>query len=111
MSAGLCRWVDDYPYAYYKGNQTPGFVACLAHYVRVSGDLDLAHELSASVERCLAWCRSCTDADGRMLVERAGIAAVEAGPMAGRIECEIYLQGILDLGLGGRRPLGTRHGR
>jgi hypothetical protein len=94
LSADLCDWFGDYPYAYYKGQVTPGFVACLAHYVVVSGDLEFARELWPNVVRAIEWCRTTCDDQGRMRVPLAGIAAVEAGPVAGEIETEVYLQGI-----------------
>ncbi|MDA1266319.1 MAG: hypothetical protein O2816_14660, partial [Planctomycetota bacterium] len=94
LSAGLCDWFEDYPYAYYKGQQTPGFVNCLEHYVTISGDLELARELWPNVLRAVEWCLTTLDDQGRMQVPLAGIAAVEAGPLAGRIQTESYLQGI-----------------
>lgn len=93
-AARLCDWYADYPYAYYKGQVTPGFVACLAHYVKLSGDVDLARELLPAARAAVDWCVTTLDDAGRMRVDRAGIAAVEAGPLAGRIRTECYLQGI-----------------
>lgn len=94
LSAGLCDWFEDYPYAFYKGQCTPGFVAVLGAYVSFSDDRELARELWPAVERAVAWCESTCDEKGRMRVPAAGIAAVEAGPLAGRIETEVYLLGI-----------------
>jgi len=94
LSGTLCDWFGDYPYAYYKGQCTPGFVACLEHAVRWTEDDELARELWPAARRALAWCASTCDEEGRMRVPLAGIAAVEAGPLAGRIDSELYLQGI-----------------
>jgi hypothetical protein len=93
LSAGLCRWLEDYPYAYYKGINAADFVISLERYLRASGDLDLGRELWDSVEAALGWCESCTDEQGRITNRRAGIAAVEAGPLSDAIESEVFLHG------------------
>ena len=95
LAAGLCHWVEDYPYAYYKGQVTPGFVACLDLYMRLSGDAALLAELWPAAERALAWCLETLGDAGHLDVREAGIAAVEAGPLAARIASEVYLDGIL----------------
>ncbi len=110
LAAELCDWYGDYPYAYAKGQQTPGFLSCLAHYVEISGDLELANELWPAVERAVSWCAQQMDAEGGIEVPRAGIAAVEAGPLAGRIRTEAYLQGICLSGLEGALALAQRRG-
>lgn len=94
LSAGLCDWLGDYPYAYYKGENAARFIACLAHHARWSGDLELVRELWGAVERGLAWCEAQLDDSHRMSNLKAGISAVEAGPLADRIAAEIFLHGI-----------------
>ena len=93
-SASLCAWFEDYPYAYYKGQVTPGFVSCLARHVALAADIELALELMPAVRAAIDWCETTLDEEGRMRVDLAGIAAVEAGPLAGRIQSECFLQGI-----------------
>jgi hypothetical protein len=93
LSARLCDWLGDFPYAYYKAPNAPDFVAALAWYVRWSGDVELAWELLRSAERALEWCASTCDEHGRMSNRRAGLAAVEAGPLSERIASEIFLHG------------------
>jgi glycogen debranching enzyme len=93
LSARLCRWLEDYPYAYYKGLNNPDFVQALEHYLSLSGDVELARELWPAAERALAFCARCLDEEGRLSNAAAGIAAVEAGPLADRIESEVFLQG------------------
>jgi hypothetical protein len=105
LSANLCDWRRDYPYAYYKGQVTPGFVSCLAHYWKASGDGALVRELWPTALRALEWCRGTLGAEGRMRVPRAGIAAVEAGPLSGRVEAEVFLEGIHISALAGARML------
>ncbi len=69
--------------------------------MRASGDLELARELLPSAERALAFCESCLDSRGLISNRKAGIAAVEAGVLVGRIETEIFLSGIWISGLRG----------
>lgn len=99
LSAGLCRWLEDYPYAYAQGASSPDFVAALDLYLRVSGDLELARELFPAVKRVLDWCARGLDAKGRLASAQAGLS-VEAGALAGRIECEVFLQGAWIAALG-----------
>jgi hypothetical protein len=94
LSAALCRWVDDYPYAYYKATNTPAFLAVLAHYVAASGDLELARELWPSALRAFEHCWRSLDEDGLFSVQKAGLAAVEAGPLVGTLRSEVYVQGV-----------------
>jgi len=104
LSAGLCRWLEDYPYAYYKGTNSADFVAALDLYLRFSGDLELVRELMPAARRAMEWCERALDAEGRLSNALAGIAAVEAGPLADEIESEVFLQGawIAALGAAGR---------
>src|SRR5262249_25070253 len=100
LSARLCRWLEDYPYAYYKGLNSADFVAALDLFVRYSGDLDLARELWPAAVRAIDWCARSLDPDGRLANSQAGIAAVEAGPLADKIESEVFLQGAWIAALG-----------
>jgi hypothetical protein len=100
LSAKLCRWLEDYPYAYYKGTNSADFVAALDLYLRFSGDLELARELMPAVKRAMDWCARSLDAEGRLSNSLAGIAAVEAGPLADEIESEVFLQGAWIAALG-----------
>lgn len=111
LSARLCRWTEDYPYAFYKGINAPDFVAALAHYVAWSGDLELGWELFRSVEKAIEWCASCTNELGLMSNRKAGLAAVEAGPLSDRIESDIFLQGAWIAALHGGIDLARRLGR
>jgi hypothetical protein len=110
LSARLCSWLEDYPYAYYKGVNAADFVAALDHCVRWSGDLDLARELFPHVVRAVEWCASCCNGQGLMSNRKAGLAAVEAGPLVDRIECDIFLQGAWLAALRGGERLGAALG-
>ena len=103
LSDGLCRWLEDYPYAYARGTSTPDFVAALDLYLRFSGDLELARELLPAVKRVMDWCVRALDSKGRLASAPAGLA-VEAGPLRERVECEVFLQGawLAALGAAGR---------
>ena len=105
LSAKLCRWLEDYPYAYYKGMNSADFVAALEFYLRFSGDLELARELWPNAKRALEWCKRALDAEGRLSNTLAGLAAVEAGPLAARVECEVFLQGAWIAALGAAQRL------
>ena len=111
LSSRLCDWLGDYPYAYYKAGNTPAFLAVLEHVVRSSGDQDLARELLPAAERALGYCERCLDARGLISNRKAGIAAVEAGVLVGRIETEIFLSGIWISGLRGIESLARGAGR
>lgn len=110
LSARLCDWLADYPYAYYKGMNSADFVAALDLYLRLSGDLELAQELWPAAERALEWCARALDSEGRLANSLAGIAAVEAGPLSDKIECEVFLQGAWIAALGAAQRLATTLG-
>src|SRR5262249_42407305 len=87
-------------YAYYKGLNSADFVAALDLFVRYSGDLELARELWPAAVRSIEWCARSLDAQGRLANSQAGIAAVEAGPLARKLESEVFLQGAWIAALG-----------
>ncbi len=99
LSAGLCRWLEDYPYAYARGTSSPDFVAALDLYLRFSGDLELARELMPAVRRVMDWCARALDGKGRLAAAQAGLS-VEVGAPGARIECEVFLQGAWIAALG-----------
>jgi hypothetical protein len=96
LAAGLCDWYGEFPYAYYKGNQTPELVATFGRYICWTRDLDLARELWPAIQRAVDWCLSVCDEELVMQVPLAGIAAVEAGPLSGRIRAEAFLQAAFE---------------
>jgi len=94
LSARLCNWTEDYPYAYYKAQITPGFIACLQHYVEWSGDYELVTQLWPNVLAAYRCCVESLEDDGLLSNHKLGIAAVEAGSLVGTIRADVYLQGI-----------------
>jgi hypothetical protein len=93
LSARLCDWLWQYPYAYYKADSTPAFVEALEHHHAASGDRELASRLAPHAERAYRWCLGALDPDGLVSNRKAGLAAVEAGPLVGTIRAEVYLHG------------------
>ncbi len=108
LSARLCDWEDEYPYAYYKADNGPRFPAAAGMYSRVTGDEVVTNELAPVVERTLRWCESHEDEAGRLSNRSAGLAAVEAGPLVGRIESEAFLHGLWLEALARCEPEGER---
>jgi hypothetical protein len=94
LSAGLCRWFDDYPYAYYKCENTSAFLVYLSRYVAASGDHAFAETMRPCADRCVAWIVDKFDDEGFFDLRRAGLGAVEAGPLQPRLASEIYSQGF-----------------
>src|SRR5206468_11608387 len=62
--------------------------------------LALARERMPAAKRAMDWCARALDAEGRLSNALAGIAAVEAGPLADEIESEVFLQGAWIAALG-----------
>lgn len=94
LSARLCNWTEDFPYAYYKAQITPGFLACLHHYWLHSGDRELVAKLWPTAVAAYRCCLANLEPDGLLSNRKLGIAAVEAGELVGKIRSEIYLHGI-----------------
>jgi hypothetical protein len=106
LSAGLCNWFEDYPYAYYKAQITPGFVACLHNYFERSGDLELVRKLWPNALAAYRCCLANLEPDGLLSNRTLGIAAVEAGSLVGKIRSDIYLHGIWISALTGVEQMG-----
>lgn len=111
LSARLCNWTLDYPYAWYKAGNTPAFIATLDHHLCAHDDRALLDGLWPAIERALDWCESCLDEEGCLSNAKAGLAAVEAGPLVGRIQAETYLNGIWLSALKGALRLSRREHR
>ncbi len=94
LSAGLCNWEADYPYAFYKAQITPGFIACLHDYFQASGDRESVERLWPRVIEAWNSCKRSLEDDGLLSNRKLGIAALEAGALVGRIRSDIYLHGI-----------------
>jgi glycogen debranching enzyme len=94
QSAALLDW-SKYPYGYYHGDTTPLYIFAMYRYVRRSGDLLFLRESWDSIEKAYALARSAVDeSDGLLNNKKAGAAAIETGALAGRVEKDVYLQGV-----------------
>ena len=102
QSAALLDW-SKYPYGYYHGETTPMFLFSVAEYVARSGDLAFLKATWPAVEKAYRWCLTAADGDGLLLNAKAGTAAVETGALSGRVEKDVYLQGVWLAGLDGYR--------
>ncbi|QDU69153.1 amylo-alpha-1,6-glucosidase [Engelhardtia mirabilis] len=99
LSAKLCDWFERYPYAYYRGTTAAQFAQALDRYVRASGDEALGRALLPALERALDWLWSARGESGLVTTSRAGLGAVQSGPLSEVIECDAYLHGGLFAGL------------
>jgi hypothetical protein len=100
QSGALLDW-SKYPYGYYHGDTTPLYLFSAAKYVIRSGDIAFARDSWESLEKAYRLCLTWTDDDGLLLNNKAGLAAVETGALAGRVEKDVYLQGAWLAGLDG----------
>lgn len=100
LSAALCDWFGEYPYAYYKAENTGAFLALLERHIARSGDRALALELADPVARALDYLVGCSE-DGLFRLARGGLGCVEAGPLCGVLISEAYCQGLFVAGARG----------
>lgn len=99
LSANWCEWERDYPYAFYKADNVPRFPETLWRHVAWSGEVDLASELLDAVLAAVRFGESCLDDEGRFSNLRAGLGAVEAGPLADEVASDVFLHGLWCAGL------------
>ena len=104
QSAALLDW-SKYPYGYYHADTTPLYLVSLARYVERSGDLEFAKRSWDSLAKAYRFCLSTLDKDGLMSNKKAGAAAVETGALSGRVEKDVYLQGVWIAALDGYAKL------
>jgi hypothetical protein len=110
LSARLCNWIEDYPYAYYKAGNTPDFIAAVDQYVQASGDVELCDRMWPHVKRAYEHCIACIDDEGYLSNLKAGICAVEAGSLVGKVRADIFLHGLWMSALRGVQSLATKCG-
>jgi glycogen debranching enzyme len=95
LSAGLCDWFGEFPYAYARAQAGPQFVPTLERYLRASGDLALAESLLPAAEGVLAWIATVVDAGGLADTRRAGLGTITGRPLSEAIGAEAELHGAL----------------
>ncbi len=99
QSAALLDW-SRYPYGYYHGDTTALYLYSVERYARRTGDVEFLRQSWPSMQKAYRFYLTAVDADGLILNEKAGMAAVETGALSGRIEKDVYLQGAWLAGLG-----------
>ncbi len=93
QGAALLDW-SKYPYGYYHADTTPLYLQSAAAYVARTADLDFLRSSWPSLEKAYRFCLGTLDDDGLMSNRKAGAAAVETGALSGRVEKDVYLQGV-----------------
>lgn len=102
QSVDLVDWFGKYGFAYYHADTTPMYIYSVAEYWRRTGDKKFLEEFWPSVKKAYEYCLTTVDpADGLMDNTKAGLAAVEVGPLRGKVTKDIYLEGFWLAGLGG----------
>jgi glycogen debranching enzyme len=95
QSVDLVDWFGKYGFAYYHADTTPMYIYSVGEYWRRTGDRKFLEEFWPSVKKAYEYCLSTVDpADGLMDNTKAGLAAVEVGPLRGKVVKDIYLQGF-----------------
>ncbi len=93
QSVDLVDWFGKYGFAYYHADTTPMYIYSVAEYWRRTGDKKFLEEFWPSVKKAYEWCLTTVDpADGLMDNTKAGLAAVEVGPLRGKVTKDIYLE-------------------
>jgi glycogen debranching enzyme len=95
QSAGVLRWFEDFPYAYYHADTTPFWLLALSRQWRASGDAALVEELWPAARRAWAFCLPHDgDGDGIMENTTAGLGAIEVGSIGEDIDQDVYLAAV-----------------
>jgi hypothetical protein len=95
QSVDLVDWFGKYGFAYYHADTTPMYIYSVAEYWRRTGDKKFLEEFWPSVKKAYEYCLTTVDpADGLMDNTKAGLAAVEVGPLRGKVTKDIYLEGF-----------------
>jgi len=95
QSVDLVDWFGKYGFAYYHADTTPMYIYSVAEYWRRTGDKQFLEEFWPSVKKAYEYCLTTVDPnDGLMDNTKAGLAAVEVGPLRGKVTKDIYLQGF-----------------
>jgi glycogen debranching enzyme len=111
QSVDLVDWFGKYGFAYYHADTTPMYLYSIAEYWRRTGDKKFLEEFWPSAKKAYEYCLSTLDpADGLMDNTKAGLAAVEVGPLRGKVTKDIYLEGFWLAGLNGMQDMATAMG-
>ena len=111
QSVGIVDWFGKYHYAYYHADTTPFYLYSLEQYWSRTGDRKFLDEFWESAKKAYAYCITTVDPnDGLMDNTKAGLAAVEAGVLRGKVVKDVYLEGAWMAGLDGMAKLATAEG-
>ena len=111
QSVGLIDWFGKYQYAYYHADTTPFYLYSLEQYWSRTGDRKFLEEFWESAKKAYAYCITTLDPnDGLMDNTKAGLAAVEAGVLRGKVVKDVYLEGAWMAGLGAMEKMATAAG-
>ncbi|MFN0111347.1 MAG: amylo-alpha-1,6-glucosidase [Blastocatellia bacterium] len=92
QAAGMIKWFDEFPYAYYHADTTPFYIAAVHNLYRQSGDKKLIEELWPVLKKAYQFCLdNDTDGDGIMENSKAGLGASELGSLLEDLHQDIYL--------------------
>ncbi len=92
QAAGMIKWFDEYPYAYYHADTTPFYIAAVFNLYRQSGDMVLIKDLWPALKKAYQFCLD-NDSDGDGILEnsKAGLGASELGSLLVNLHQDIYL--------------------
>ncbi len=92
QSAGMIKWFEEYPYAYYHADTTPFYIAAVYNYYLQSGDKEFVKELWPTLKKAYQFCvDNDTDDDGILENSKAGLGASELGSLLENLHQDIYL--------------------
>lgn len=92
QSAGMIKWFEEFPYAYYHADTTPLYIAAVYNLYRQSGDKKFIEELWPTLRKGYDFCIA-NDSDGDGILENslAGLGASELGSLLENLHQDIYL--------------------
>lgn len=92
QAAGMIKWFEEFPYAYYHAETTPFFIAAVHNLYRQSGDKKFIEELWPALRKAYDFCIA-NDSDGDGILENsmAGLGASELGSLLENLHQDIYL--------------------
>lgn len=92
QAAGMIKWFEEYPYAYYHADTTPFYIAAVHNYYQQSGDQAFIRELWPMLTKAYQFCvDNDTDGDGILENSKAGLGASELGSLLNDLHQDIYL--------------------
>jgi len=111
QSVGIIDWFGKYHYAYYHADTTPFYLYSIEQYWSRTGDRKFLDEFWESARKAYAYCLTTIDSrDGLMDNTKAGLAAVEAGVLRGKVVKDVYLEGAWLAGLDAMTKLAAAEG-